>query len=155
MVTDWYLTHRFSQCKQTLDLFRIVFLHGSGNQAFFFSIWVLFHEHSRFIGEQGKGEVISLTPLCHFHPSHRHLDISRANTVESLPLHLTNSQIRTGNLWFPSASRLPTNWQLMCLVECEISCKENIRKQLAHCFLRWFLRMEMFCYFRCYEVIAV
>ena len=29
----------------------------------FFSIWVFFHEHSRFIEQQGKGEGISLTPL--------------------------------------------------------------------------------------------
>ena len=25
----------------------------------FFSIWILFHEHSRFTGQQGKGEAIS------------------------------------------------------------------------------------------------
>ena len=34
---------------------------------FFFSIWVLFHKHSRFTGQQGKGEGIYLTPLYHFH----------------------------------------------------------------------------------------
>ena len=44
----------------------------------FFSIWVLFHEHSRITGLQGKGEGIPLTPHYHFHPLHRHLDISRA-----------------------------------------------------------------------------
>ena len=43
---------------------------------FFFSIWVFFHEHSQFTGQQGKVEAISLTPLYHFHPLHRHLDIS-------------------------------------------------------------------------------
>ena len=47
----------------------------------FFSIWVFFHEHSRFTGQQGKGEGISLTPLYHFHPLHRHLDISWAITA--------------------------------------------------------------------------
>ena len=30
-------------------------------EAFFF-LWVYFHEHSRFTGQQGKGEAISLTP---------------------------------------------------------------------------------------------
>ena len=30
-------------------------------QAFFFPIWVLFHEHSRITGLQGKGEGIPLT----------------------------------------------------------------------------------------------
>ena len=64
---------------------------------FFFSIWILFHEHSRFTGQQGKGEGIYLTPLYHFHPLHRHLDISRAITTESSPLHIAGSRTRTGN----------------------------------------------------------
>ena len=72
---------------------------------YFFSIWVFFHEHSRFTGQQGKGEGIYLTPLYHFHPLHRHLDISRAITAESSPLHIAGSRTRTRNLWFPSASR--------------------------------------------------
>ena len=42
-----------------------------------FSIWVLFHEHSRITGLQGKGEGIPVTPDYHFHPLHGHLDISR------------------------------------------------------------------------------
>ena len=41
----------------------------------------------------------------HFHPLHRHLDISRAITAESSPLHIASSRTRTGNFWFPSASR--------------------------------------------------
>ena len=53
---------------------------------FFFSICVFFHEHSRFTGQQGKGEAISLNPLYNFHWLHRHLDISRAITGESSPL---------------------------------------------------------------------
>ena len=65
----------------------------------FFSIWVFFHDHSRITGLQGKGEGISLTPHYHFHPLHRHLDISRAITAESLPLHIASSRTRTGNLW--------------------------------------------------------
>ena len=71
---------------------------------FFFSIWVFFHEHSRFTGQQGKGKAISLSPLYHFHPLHRHLDISQAITANSSPLHIARSRNRTGNLWFPSAS---------------------------------------------------
>ena len=50
--------------------------------AFFFYLG-FFQEHSRFTGQQGKGEGIYLTPLYHFHPLHRHLDISRAITAES------------------------------------------------------------------------
>ena len=67
----------------------------------FFSIWVFFHEHSRITGLQGKGEGISLTPHYHFHLLHRHLDISRAITAESSPLHIGTSRTRTGKLWFP------------------------------------------------------
>ena len=69
---------------------------------YFFSIWVLFHKHSQITGLQGKEEGIPLTHY-HFHPLHRHLDISRAITAESSPLHIASSQIRTGNLWFLSA----------------------------------------------------
>ena len=69
----------------------------------FFSIWVFFHDHSRITGLQGEGEGISLTPHYHFHPLHRHLDISRAITAESSPLHIASSRTRTWNLWFPSA----------------------------------------------------
>ena len=72
---------------------------------YIFSIWVFFHEHSRFTGQQGKGESIYLTPLYHFHPLRRHLDINRAITAGSSPLHIAGSRTRTGNLWFPSASR--------------------------------------------------
>ena len=72
---------------------------------FFFPIWVFFHEHSRFTVQQGKGEGIYLTPLYHFQPLHRHLDISQVITAESSPLHIAGSRTRTGNLWFPSASR--------------------------------------------------
>ena len=71
----------------------------------FFSIWVFYHDHSRITGLQGKGEGISLTPNYHFHPPHRHLDISRAIAAESSPLHIASSWTRTGNLWFPSSSR--------------------------------------------------
>ena len=69
-----------------------------------FLIWVFFHEHSRFTGQLGKEEAISLTPLYHFHSLHGHLDISEAIIAESSTLHIASSRNRTGNLWFPSAS---------------------------------------------------
>ena len=67
---------------------------------FFFSIGVFFHEHSRSTGQQGKGEGIYLTALYHFHPLHRHLDISRAITAESSPLRIAGSRTRTGTFGF-------------------------------------------------------
>ena len=72
---------------------------------YIFSIWVFFHEHSRIIGLQGKGKGISLTPHYHSYPLHKHLDISRAITAKSSPLHIVKSRARTGNIWFPSANR--------------------------------------------------
>ena len=72
---------------------------------FFFSIWVFFHEHSRFTVQQGKGEGIYLAPLYHFHPLRGHLGISRAIAAGSSPLRIAGSRTRTRNLWFPSASR--------------------------------------------------
>ena len=63
-------------------------------EATFFSIWISFHEHSRFIGQQGNGEAISLTTLYHFHPLRRHLghlEIILAITTEILPLHIAIS----------------------------------------------------------------
>ena len=57
---------------------------------FFFSMWDFFHKHSRITRLQGKGEGISVTPHYHFHP---------------LPPAI--GRTRTGNLWFPSASRKP------------------------------------------------
>ena len=47
----------------------------------------------------GRGR---LTPLYHFNSLHRHLDISRAITAESSPLHIASK------LWFPSAKSLIT-----------------------------------------------
>ena len=67
-------------------------LQGSLINLFFFSVWVFFREHSRITGPQGKGEGISLTPHYHFHPRHRHLDISRAITEEGSPLHIVSSR---------------------------------------------------------------
>ena len=71
----------------------------------FFSIWVFFHEHSWFTGQQGNRVGIYLTPLYHFHLLHRYLDKCWAITAESSSLHTVSSRTRNGNLWFPNASR--------------------------------------------------
>ena len=76
----------------------------------FFFIWVFFHEHSLFTRQQEKWEGIFLTLPYHFHPLHRHIDISRVITAESSPLHIACSWSQTGNLWFPSASRWPLSY---------------------------------------------
>ena len=50
---------------------------------FFFSLWVFFHEHSRFTGQQEKEAGIFLTPLYHFQPFHRDLNVGCTITAES------------------------------------------------------------------------
>ena len=50
--------------------------------------FTIIHDHSRITGLQGNGEGIFLTSHYHFHPVHRHSDISRAITAESSPLHI-------------------------------------------------------------------
>ena len=63
----------------------------------FFSIWVFFHDHSQFIGQQEKWEVICLTGLYHFHQFCSYLNISRATKAEtSLPL-IASCRTRTRN----------------------------------------------------------
>ena len=78
---------------------------ASNIKRFFFSIWFIFHNHSRTTGLQRKGEGISLTLHYHFHPLHIHLDIIPAITAKSSPLHIGSSRTRTVNLWFPNVSR--------------------------------------------------
>ena len=77
-----------------------------GGQFFFLSglSFTKIHESQDCRG-RGGGGCISLTPHYHFYPLHRHLDISRVITAERSPLHIASSRTRTGNLWFPSASR--------------------------------------------------
>ena len=42
---------------------------------------------------KGKGRLFFLTLLYHFHPLHRHSDISRAITADSSLLHIASSRI--------------------------------------------------------------
>ena len=75
-----------------------------------FSVSVFFHDHLRITGLQEKGRGISLTPLYHFHPLHRHLNISRVTTAERSPLHIACDPTKTENPWFPSTSRQPLRY---------------------------------------------
>ena len=72
---------------------------GASCKLILFSIWVFFHGHLQFTGQQGKGEAFSSAhSLHHLHPLHRHVNISRAITAGSSPLHIASSRTRTGNL---------------------------------------------------------
>ena len=62
-----------------------------------------------FCGENGG---YFFKSFYHFHPLHRHLNISWAITAKSLPLHIASGQTRTRNLWFLSASQIETHERL-------------------------------------------
>ena len=48
----------------------------------------------------GEGGGYSVTPVYHFDPPYRHLEISQAITAESSPLHVTGDGPWTGNSCF-------------------------------------------------------
>ena len=56
---------------------------------------------------------ISFTPLYHFQPLLRHLDISQAITAESSPLHIASSWIRTGKPMVSERKSLTTKLRVM------------------------------------------
>ena len=66
-------------------------------------------------GLQGKGEGISLILHYHFHPLHGHIDISRAITAESSPLHIASNQTRTGKPLVSERKSLTTKLHLQIL----------------------------------------
>ena len=102
-----YMYKVYVQCKY-ISIYKVYFHRPTVvlciHSHIFFSILVFFHVHSRFTGQLGKGKGIYLTPLNHFHPLHRHLDISRVITAGSSPLHISGSKTRTRNLLSPIAS---------------------------------------------------
>ena len=92
----------------------ISFFHGECNNLkisqqqlqLFFYIWVFFHEHSQFTGQQEKGEAICLTGLYHFYPLCRHLNISRVTKAETSLLLIACSRSRTRNFDCCTSSQL-------------------------------------------------
>ena len=86
------------------------------NNYFFFSIWIFCYDHSRITGLKGKGEGIFLTPHYHFHPLHRHLDITRAITAERSPLHIASSRTWIGNLLVSKRKFLTTKLRALKLL---------------------------------------
>ena len=99
-INNLELSQRVSLFTHHAELLLSTLYRTQSSRGCFFSVWVFFHKHSRFTGQQGKGESIYLTPLYHFHPLHRHLDISRAIMQR---VHIASSRTRTENLRFPSA----------------------------------------------------
>ena len=68
---------KYTRVLNILGLYRVLNMPEYEFCFLFFSIWVFFHVDSRFLGQQGKVEAIYLTPLYHFHPLHRRLEICR------------------------------------------------------------------------------
>ena len=73
------------------------------HRSFFFYLGFLSRTFTARRTAEGEGGYL-LTPLYHFHPLHRRLEVKRVITVESSPLHIASSQTLTGNLSFPNTS---------------------------------------------------
>ena len=102
MTIGWCQKISFAHLCIQVDHFDLKIIHYQSFVDFrfffsFFSILVFFHEHLRFTGQQGKGEVTSLIPVYHVHLLHRHLEISRAIPTESSTLLIDSSRTRNGN----------------------------------------------------------
>ena len=88
----------------------ILFFHGECDNLkisqlqlqLFFSIWVFFHEHTQFTGQQEKGKVICLTGLNHFYPLCSYLNISLATKAETTLLHIASYRTRNFDCCTPS-----------------------------------------------------
>ena len=92
---DWFLYDRDLRHERVKTLFthhtlKVCFYMSQSRISFFFSIWVFFHEYSRFKGQQVKGKAFSLYPFYHFHLFHRHLDIYRVIATGSSPLRIAD-----------------------------------------------------------------
>ena len=80
-----------------LEILGLESVHGRFLTLFFFLPGFSFTNIHESQDCRGRGRAFHY----HFHPLHRHLDISRAITAGSSPLHIASSRTRTGNLWFP------------------------------------------------------
>ena len=91
-------------------------LKSLGQRFLFYCIFLFYlgFFFSRITELSGKGEGISITPHFHFHPLHRHLDISQVITAESSPLYIGSSWTQTGNLWFPRTSQGACSYGRSC-----------------------------------------
>ena len=72
--------------------------------AFFFSIWVFFHQYHDPQDTAEKGGV-SLYPFYHFHQLQKHLGVIQVVAAESTPLRIAGNRTQIRSFWFPSASR--------------------------------------------------
>ena len=66
----------------------------------------------------GKGWGYFFNPPYHFHPLYRRLNISRAITAESSPLHIASSWTQTGNCWISERKLLTTKQRVILIIAC-------------------------------------
>ena len=99
---DWFLYNKDLRHEG----FKTLFIHHTKSLtccntelAFFFYLAFLSRIFTIY-RQQLKEEAISLYPFYHFHPLHRHLDISWVIAAESSPLRIAGSRNRTWNLWY-------------------------------------------------------
>ena len=84
---------------------------------YFFSVWFSFTNIHDLQDSRGRGWLFLPRPLSllfYFHLLHRHLDISRAITIESLPLHIASNRSRTGKSLVFEGKSLTTK---LCIIK--------------------------------------
>ena len=103
-----------------------------------------------------------LTPFFHFHPIHRHLNISGTFTAKSAPLHEVSDRTRIGNPRIPGTSHQPLKVvSATFLLVCFVCLKESTLKTRKNVFLfhfessfhSWDNQILTFQIFKCHDVI--
>ena len=113
----------------------------------FFSMWVFFHVHSQITGMQGKEKGISFTPDYHFHPFHRHLDISWGDYCRELTsAHSHQLDLNRKPLVFKHKS-LTTKLSSLRL------CIHHTSVYIMH--KHWISADNMFSYFCCRQFFRI
>ena len=69
-----------------------------------FFLYCVFFSLDIYDSQDSRRERPILTPVYHFHPLHKRLEISQAIAAKSSPLTIASDQTGTENLWFLSAS---------------------------------------------------
>ena len=97
------------------------------------------------IHRQQRRNAISLTPLYHFHPLHRHLDICRTITAESSPQQPSlNREPLVSERKLLTTKLRATILRLPCLVwswdrRCELPLQKKLEQWYHHCTFDFFI----------------
>lgn len=110
----------------------IIIINILNENNFFFYLGFLSLNIHKSQGNKGRGRQIE-TLFCHFHPIHKHFDISQTIVAESSFLHIGSDLTRTENFWFPctSCQLLSYAWRTVALTKCTKTIV--LQKKCSYC----------------------